>query len=94
MALLRAGREVGRSSITCVGVAGTLQEGSSQCTGTLVLPGGRLELQGEAVARGGTFSGRGAVAGSTGRFFGVRGSWTIPRATTESGAIRFRLTRD
>ncbi len=92
--LLRDGRVVGRSSLTCIGVTGSLANGSAQCTGTFVVPGGRLEVQGEAVARGGTFSGRGAVVGGTGRYLGVRGGWVIPRATVERGTIRFRLLRD
>ena len=89
--LLRGGRQIGRDTFTCIGTDGDLQNGSAECTGTFVLPGGRLQIQGEAVTRGGASSARGAVTGGTGRYFGVRGSWSISGATPEEGVVRFRL---
>ena len=91
--LTRDGRPVGTAQVNCTAHAGSLVNGSAQCSGTFYLRKGRLQTQGDARSVNGSVSGAGAVTGGTGRYFGVRGSYEFDTTEGTTRRIRFKLIR-
>jgi hypothetical protein len=89
----RGGRSAGSAQFTCVAHSGDLANGNAQCTGTVYLAQGQIETQGDATSTNGSLSGKGAVTGGTGRYHGVRGSYTFRSTTSTDRVVRFRLVR-
>ena len=68
--VLRRGRAIGRAYSSCILISGTGTDGRLDCTGTLILPGGRIVTQQEVLTKGESSSPWArspAARGSTGR---------------------------
>ena len=89
----RQGRPFGRAQFTCIAHAGDPANGNAQCTGTLYLPQGRIETQGDASSTNGSIHGTGAVTGGTERYHGISGSYSFRSTTPTERVVSLKLIR-
>lgn len=81
------GKRIGSDAASCV----SLFDGTSLCTGTYALPGGRLMVQLLQPGPTGTYDQ--AITGGTGRFAGARGTVTVAQKP-DGDRFTFRIRLD
>jgi hypothetical protein len=81
------GKQIGSDAATCV----RLFDDTALCTGTYLLPGGRVMVQLLQAGLTGTYEQ--AVTGGTGRFAGARGTVTVKQQPS-GDRFKFRLRMD